>query len=68
MQVYDDDIGGVIVCKSNRITLLMEMKKTDNNYDAIPSDFYNDEYYVRLAWEPVRSVKIDITSIAVASD
>ena len=68
VQVYDDNIGGVIVCKSNGITALMEMNKTDNNYDAVPSHFYNDEYYVRLTREPVGSVKIDITSIAVASD
>ena len=48
VQVYDDNIGGVIVCESNSITALMQMNKTDNNYDAIPSHFYNDEYYVRL--------------------
>ena len=27
VQVYDDNIGGVIVCKSNSITALMEMKE-----------------------------------------
>jgi hypothetical protein len=68
VQVYDDNIGGVIVLKSNGITALMEMNKTDNNYDAVPSHFYNDEYYVRLTQKPVGSVEIDITSIAVASD
>ena len=45
----------------------MGMNKTDNKYDAVPSHFYNDEYYVRLTREPFGSVKIDITSIAVAS-
>ena len=68
MQVYDDDIGGVIVRESNGITALMEMNKTDNNNGAVPSHLYNDEYYVRLTREPVGSVEIDITSIAVASD
>ena len=48
VQVYNDNIGGVIVCESNGIIALMEMNKTDNNYDAVPSHFYNDEYYVRL--------------------
>ena len=68
VQVYDDDIGGVIVRESNGITALMEMNETDNNDNAVPSHFYNDEYYVRLTREPVRSVEIDISSIAVASD
>ena len=68
MQVYDDNIGGVIVPESNGITTLMEMNKTDNNYDAVPSHFYNDEYYVKLTWEPVQSIEIDITSITVALD
>ena len=68
VKVYDDDIGGVIVRESNGITALMEMNKTDNINNAVPSHFYNDEYYVRLTREPVGSVEIDILSIAVASD
>jgi hypothetical protein len=35
VQVYDDNIGGVVVRKSDSITALMEMNKTDNNYDAV---------------------------------
>ena len=67
VQIYDDDIGGVIIRESNGITALMEMNETDNN-GVVGRHLYTDEYYVRLTREPIGSVEIDIASIAVATD
>jgi len=69
VRIYDDDTGGVIIRESNGITALAEMNELDNNGLVNPK-FYQDEYYIRLTRAPAESeiVKIDITSIAVASD
>jgi hypothetical protein len=67
VQIYDDDLGGVIIRESNGITALMEMNETDNK-NVVGRHHYTDEYYVRLTRAPVGSVEIDIASIAVATD
>ena len=68
VQIYDNDIGGVIIRESNGITALAEMNATHNEGDVVDSSFYEDEYYIRLTKEPVEPVEILITSIPVATD
>lgn len=69
VRIYDDDTGGVIIRESNGITALAEMKEVDNN-GLVKSEFYRDEYYIRLTRAPAdsESVEISIASIAVATD
>lgn len=81
VQVYDDDIGGVIIEEKDGLTALAEINEADqllvnelnlSKFDSIAlesnAEFYEDEYTLRLTKEPVGNVTIELSSIAVASD
>jgi len=67
VQIYDDDIGGVIIAETNGITATAEINNEDKGTVGNPS-FYEDEYSIRLTKEPVGIVSINVNSIPVASD
>lgn len=69
VQIYDDDIGGVIIRETNGITALAEMDEADNS-NVVQSSYYEDEYSIRLTKRPAynTTVRIKVSSIAVSTE
>ena len=68
VQIYDNDIGGVVIRETNGITALAEMNETMNS--GVPLDYYEDDYSLQLTRQPANgtTVEIDILSIAVKTE
>lgn len=68
VQIYDNDIAGVIIEETNGITATAEIRDEDkirlNNDTAL----YEDEYSLRLTKEPDAPVNITLFSIPVMAD
>ena len=68
VQIYDDDIAGVIIEETNGITATAEIRNEDKELNLSDASLYEDAYYLRLTKEPVGTVEIMLNSIAVAAD
>ena len=72
VQIYDDDIAGVVVKESKGITATAEVNSTVKDQvlavQGGDASFYQDEYTLRLTKKPDGIVKINIDSKAVATD
>ena len=67
VEIYDDDMPGVIIEETNGVTATAELDATAKSIVGEAS-YYEDEYSLRLTKQPAGDVEIIVESIEVASD
>ena len=65
VQIYDNDVPGVIIRETNGITSTAEMRSADAPPD---SSFYQDSYFMRLTKSITGTVNINVASMDVRAD
>ena len=68
VQIYDNDIAGVIVRETDGITATAEIRLDDLPFVQHKPELYEDQYSLRLTKEPVGDVEISVESMITASD
>ena len=67
VQIYDDDVAGVIISETNGITATAEIRDSDKS-QLVDAGDYEDEYSIRLTKRPKGNVGITLSSLSIAAD